>query len=352
MNARPRVLVMHAYSAANLGDGLLVEEAIDLIREAYGDGVGLTLVARDPVSFSAFPGTILTSLPSLRGVRQILTVARAVRSSDVVVGVGGGYARGDTASAFVKYAVVHLTQTCLAGSRGGRSVYLPQSIGPFHAAIWPVVRAAYRRIGTVALRDDRSVAESGLRNVIRVPDSAILSMERPADRSAVEPRPVLSVRRVSARGWARLEQLAGDLGDFDGYVQSATLGNDDRPETARIGATRLLEREDLMTPGAPPRVVIAVRLHAALMAIRNGHYVIHLAYERKGFGAFEDLGIPGYCHNVNAFDPAAVWSQAQKLLTSEAARVSYDRALEMAVKKTHALRSQLLASLRTAASAM
>ncbi len=82
-----------------------------------------------------------------------------------------------------------------------------------------------------------------------------------------------------------------------------------------------------MTPGARPRVVVAVRLHAALMALAAGHYVVHLAYERKGFGAFGDLGIDPWVHTVNGFDVETVLDQVSRLLGDDDVRADYNSRL-------------------------
>ncbi|KNX36182.1 polysaccharide pyruvyl transferase family protein [Luteipulveratus halotolerans] len=345
-----RIVVMHAYSAGNLGDGLLVQEAVALLHEAFGSDVELTLVARDPDSFTDFDGTRLPSLPSAGGLAAVPAIARTIRRADLVVSVGGGYARGDTATAFTKYAVVHGTQTALVGALARRSLYLPQSVGPFHRTLWPVVRSAYNRIDLVALRDDRSVEQLGGRTAERVPDSAILTMDRPAPVTTPPARPVvLSVRTVSPRARTRLETLARSLGSFDGYVQSATLGNDDTAPMHTLGPARVVPRTELLSPESPRRVVVAVRLHAALMALRAGHHVVHLAYERKGFGAFQDLRLPAYCHNVNTFEPAAVVEQVQLLLTDPAARHAYDQHIREAMGEVTTRRAHLVDTLRTIA---
>ena len=102
-----------------------------------------------------------------------------------------------------------------------------------------------------------------------------------------------------------------------------------------LNPRRILSRGDLFLNGASAkRVVVAVRLHAALMALQAGHYVIHLSYERKGFAAFEDLGLKEYVHNAFSFDPETVHAHLDRLLNNAAAREEYDAAVNRAAAST------------------
>lgn len=123
---------------------------------------------------------------------------------------------------------------------------------------------------------------------------------------------------------AEVLELAENLRPFDSLVQSAVGGNNDTCLTAALDPRTIIGhvKDD---GDSPRRVIIAVRLHAALMAIRRGHYVIHLAYERKGYGAFADLGLEPFVHNVYNFDVAKVLQQCHDLRTSRQVREHYDR---------------------------
>jgi polysaccharide pyruvyl transferase WcaK-like protein len=62
-----------------------------------------------------------------------------------------------------------------------------------------------------------------------------------------------------------------------------------------------------------PAPVISVRLHGAVQAILAGLPAIHLAYERKSWGAYEDLGLMQWLHDARRFDPELVAAQAAEL---------------------------------------
>jgi hypothetical protein len=129
---------------------------------------------------------------------------------------------------------------------------------------------------------------------------------------------------------SRLRELARLLGSFDGFVQSETGRNNDRSAMEALGPRRLLSRGEMHGGDGPRRVVVAVRLHAALLALSAGHYVVHLSYERKGFGAFGDLGLQDYVHNVYDFDPSQVAALATKLQSDLSARQGYDQKVNAA----------------------
>ena len=325
-----KILILHAYSADNAGDGLLVDEALDLLREALAEDLDITLLASRPLTFAHLPVVAIPTVPTLRGYDPALrAVLRSIDEFDLVLAVGGGYLRAGTFVEALKEILVQGPQLRAAARTDVPTVYLPQSIGPVRGGLAFPLRRLLSRMDAVMLRDDRSVDEFGSVNATRSPDLAaqrVLGGRRPGEQPLEVP--VLSIRAVHGRINPDLYRLARSLGTFDGYVQSTTGGNDDRPAAATLSHRRLLERPELMTPGGRPRVVIAVRLHAALMALAAGHYVVHLAYERKGFGAFGDLGLTPWVHNVNRFDPQVVAEQATALLTDAATRADYEERLE------------------------
>jgi polysaccharide pyruvyl transferase WcaK-like protein len=343
-----RVLVLHAYSALNAGDGLLLDETVALVREAAGPDVQITVAASRPESFSGRDLTVVNSQPSLHGYsRAYLGVMRKLKAFDLVVSVGGGYLRTGYPLEALKCILVHGVQLLFASWRGTGVVYLPQSIGPLRLGFGFVFRRLLGRIEHVFVRDDRTVAELRGVRTVRMPDLAIVSHSwGDRDPSEVLERPVLSVRAVRSVVPTDVRLLAAAMGAFDGYVQSATGGNDDTAAMASVAPEATLSRDALLDPGGPRRVVVAMRLHAALMAMQAGHYVIHLAYERKGFGAYDDLGIGEYCHNSFSFGYKDVQEQVLRLLNDPEARAAYDRAVRTSRSGLAESRERLVDTLR------
>ncbi|OZE02533.1 hypothetical protein CH249_11620 [Rhodococcus sp. 05-2255-3B1] len=319
-----KIALIHAYSSLNSGDGLLVDESLALARQAFGSDATIDLFASQPDSFGDGFAAIYKTIPGRFGYdRQYIKQIRKLDEYDFILAVGGGYLRGGTPMELAKMLLVHGPQLFFASRARTASVYLPQSIGPLRFGIRPLIRRYLRNIDYVVARDGRTVQELELKNVERRPDLAVSAATGLECReNDVEGLPILSVRAIRGKLPPLVRELANQLGEYDTYIQSRTRGNDDTSVTSELPAVREVERDELLR-SKTARVVVAVRLHAALMAIQAGHFVIHLAYERKGFGAFDDFGIPEYVHNVNSFDPALVRYQVHSLQNSAIERKRY-----------------------------
>lgn len=346
-----RVLIAHGYSAKNSGDGLLVHESIDLIQEAFGKEVELTVLASYPESFSHLGLNVVGTKPSSRGYRK--EYLRLLRSKfhdfDLVVGVGGGYLRAGNCIELLKTSLVMGPQLIQVARSKTPSVYLPQSIGPARIGSRSLLSALLRRVNTVWVRDDRSVKEFADADVSRAPDLAILGMERVSLPYGKNDPIVLSVRSHRGDVPSAVYALRAKLGVIDSFIQSTVGGNDDTRAVQSLLPRKVLDQASLMLKPSSAKVVVAMRLHAALMALRAGHYVIHLSYERKGFGAFSDLGLSNYVFNVHNFDPEEVSRLANDLKNDEVLRTKYDAAIARACNNARSSRAQIVSSLRDAA---
>uniref|UniRef100_UPI001CC4F870 polysaccharide pyruvyl transferase family protein n=1 Tax=Burkholderia diffusa TaxID=488732 RepID=UPI001CC4F870 len=146
MNRPVHVALLHAYSARNSGDGLLVDLSVSLLRDAFGPATQVSIVAADPASFPAHAdvrpapvlaagaagrllGAAMAALPV--GANPALADLRALLCrADLIVGVGGGYLRARNAIEALKLEAGHLVQMRAACAACKPTVYLPQSIGP------------------------------------------------------------------------------------------------------------------------------------------------------------------------------------------------------------------------------
>ncbi|MEV7572211.1 polysaccharide pyruvyl transferase family protein [Pseudarthrobacter sp. NPDC089323] len=345
-----RVLVANAYSSANSGDGLLVDETLDLIREAFGDNVQATLLASYPESFNNLGIPVIRSKPTRSGYDRAYKalLKTKFKDFDLIVGVGGGYLRAGSCTELVKTGLVMGPQLYQAARSSTPSVYLPQSIGPARLGSRRLLSALLKRLSTVWVRDDRSLEEYAVAGVQRSPDLAILGMNRavlPFDSDA----PIILTVRSHRGGVPQgIYPLRAQLGVIDSFIQSTVGGNNDTKAVESLLPRKVLESKALMAEASSARVVVAMRLHAALMALRAGHYVIHLSYERKGFGAFADLGLQEYVFNVHDFDPNHVGKLARDLAANKDRRHDYDLAIKDAFSAVTSNRSKIVASLRNA----
>lgn len=331
-----KVVILHAYSATNSGDGLLVNEALQLIRRV-DESAQVVVLALDPASFEATPDVQFRHPTTGRGqtpssARMLIAAARnlasfsllhplsrrLIRSADLVVGVGGGYMRSNSLLTAVKFALAHLPQ--LIGARRSRyAVYLPQSIGPMRWGLRGTVLRALRMLDVVAVRDGRSAQLlQSVPSAVRLPDTALL--------------PIKDLKVAPKIGTGRVGLVARDLGatprtrayesgiraladEFGASVvaQATGRGNDDRRFYAKLGLESSGSLRTALQSDERPSVLVSVRLHGAIESIRAGVPAVHLSYERKGWGAYEDLGIAEYVHNAFDFDEQLVAEQVEFL---------------------------------------
>jgi polysaccharide pyruvyl transferase WcaK-like protein len=342
-----QVVLLHAYSRRNSGDGLLVDLSVALLREALGAQTRVAVIAADPASFPEYDEVYAAPVLGHAGaarVRQALAACAGRAShgvaqlqarldaADLVVGVGGGYLRARTAAQAVKLEIGHMLQMRAARAAGKPTVYLPQSIGPALAGGRALSDGFGARLtellggfSSVFVRDDRSLsfmARAG--NAMRAPDLAVLEFERQHDavlaRAAQRDGAVRHVALVlrEAPSWdqhkrlhyahavRRLGRLLAGQCRLSYAVQSTGRGNDDAAYYRRLGIDAPLPSLKQLLAGDTPDVVVSVRLHGALEAILHGVPAFHLSYERKGFGAYGDLRVGDWVANAASFDADAI----------------------------------------------
>lgn len=325
--------VLHAYSRTNAGDGLLVDLTLDRLARVGLDRDDVRLVALDPDSFPEIPqrtgigtkgrglswelvpaarrGSALSVSALVR--RPVGEVAKALAGCDGLVAVGGGYLRAVDVTSSIGTALNHLPQLLAAVRAKAPTVYLPQSIGPLRGPVGQAVRRALWSVDVVCARDRWSAAELGsVPGLRRVPDLAVLDLGERWDEIA----PVVGTgkvgfvaRRVGHAGGYEdaVRAVADELGDRAVWaVQTAgDPSKSDAVHYERLGVTAGGSLADLLA-GRNLSLVVSVRLHGALMALRAGVPAIHLAYDRKGPAAFADLGLSAWCFDVRTVDRATL----------------------------------------------
>ena len=253
-------------------------------------------------------GAVVTATPDQKLAELLLIVVistglfgptpaikRLFRDADLILAVGGGYLRGGSLLESAKSWGAHFGQLALAAKYGDRAVYLPQSIGPFRGVYAYVVARKLARMATVFVRDDRSQTEfSGCGKIRRAPDLAILELAKNSRTErllATDQRPVFVARPIiRPRRYYDLLASVSTQNSFEWAVQSTAGANNDMPLTERFSPSSPRMLREILDEGTP-RVVVSTRLHGSLSALIAGYPSIHLSYERKGWGAFDDLGL-------------------------------------------------------------
>ena len=334
------IVVLHAYSRTNSGDGLLVDLTVRRLSRIFPDD-RIVVVAQDPVSFREYGAlswsaaySIATRSSRLSTVQVSLTgpsreLASELDSARLIVGVGGGYLRASSFSELVKSYFAHYSQLKAAASSKAPAIYLPQSVGPYPRPLRWLVTKRIAELKVLYVRDDRSLdLLAGLQNVNRAPDLAVLELFE-TDLGTVDGpfrRPVAIAREIDRPGtyYDMLREMS-DTGRFEWAVQASGRGNNDVPLTQRLARGRAKPLSEVLN-GEQRRVVVSTRLHGALEAILRGYPAVHLGYERKSWGAFEDLGLRSYvldCRHTSASevidavqriedDPDDYWSRVRR----------------------------------------
>jgi polysaccharide pyruvyl transferase WcaK-like protein len=327
-------LILHGFSRRNAGDGLLVDLTLEALKQAGIREAECHLLALDPESFGDLahvhqaPGEA-AARPSLQlclaGLELVADcfslgrVARLASNARGLIAVGGGYLVTDSSVRQMGVLFNHLVQLRVASRAQMPTIYLPQSIGPLNG---PVGRAAARYLKSIDrlyVRDDQTLAEVGGHNVRRSGDLAVLKLARVLEHSPwQEPgdgHTVIVGRQLPRAGSyeSRLRQLEQLVPSPQWAVQADVKGpRSDHAFYQRLG---IADAGSLagMLKARRAGVVVSVRLHGAIAALIAGRPAIHLAYERKGWGAYEDLGIAAYVHDARMFDAAKVAEQVNEL---------------------------------------
>lgn len=336
-------VITHVFSRRNAGDGLLVDLTLNVCRDAGISTEECYLLALDAESFHDF-GRVYQAHgePTARLSGRLLQAAGVVAANSVfsvtgsnyrygcvsdilskakaIIGVGGGYLVTDSLSRSAGVLLNHMTQLEVASRAPVPTVYMPQSIGPLPGFIGRQVAKTLRKIDRVYLRDDESISELGPgSNFRRCADLAVLQLARKIsgpEFSVREGENTLLVGRALPRGGSYSENLLrlAKLVSTPGWAIQADVAGprSDRVFYDQIGVRADQSLADSLAQ-ADGGVVVSVRLHGAIAALLAGWPAIHLSYERKGIGAYEDLGLGEFVHDARNFDPHLVNDQVQSL---------------------------------------
>jgi polysaccharide pyruvyl transferase WcaK-like protein len=341
-----KIALFNCYSTSNSGDGLLVDLAVAEIKKRHPTSE-VTIVASDPSSFVSDSYRVIPNEFAVQGVKFVpwiilklvlfivfggyrSTLYTPIKSFDAVYSVGGGYIRFGSCLETLKTVVVHLSQLAWINSNfTGPHVLFSQSIGPFRVFTPSLLKCFLNHTQQIQLRDDRSfndLADRGL-NIVRCKDFAVQefihkmqNFANAAESGSVTLKKkecvvVLRDLRLNHKNTVNiLKKLDLALNGFDVIyaTQSTVGGNNDDEFYSKYGMVSSGKLKEVLLVHKDA-IVLSVRLHGAIESMLSGNKTFHLSYERKGFGAFEDMNLQEFVANVYAFDEKDIGVRLNKL---------------------------------------
>ncbi|MES9851875.1 MAG: polysaccharide pyruvyl transferase family protein [Candidatus Thiodiazotropha sp. L084R] len=369
------ILVLHAYSRGNRGDGLLVDLTVKAIKKAIPEETDIVVVAMDAESFNDLYLSVQVPMTSEVRYKRIFSqistsiklmfnlvsgrqvsfnnLSKLASKADLIVGVGGGYMRSGSWIEGLKACIVHATQAYISSWAKCPAIYLPQSVGPLNGVTGKIINRAISGINTIYLRDDKSVSELTQHNgVVRAPDLAIMKLFDIEDSqlNAVEYKNVYIIARdlkkshnTNKQYISMLNKLRLLIPEAEVVLQSAVRGNNDQKFYEKLKWGTQFRSITQAIKDSGPGVVVSVRLHGAIQSLIDGCPSVHLSYERKGFGAYDDIGLQDYVHCATQFDPDLVSKQVFELCSDSS---EYWRRISLASTRVKDQHEKMLVSIR------
>ncbi|BFT30741.1 hypothetical protein D210916BOD24_19170 [Alteromonas sp. D210916BOD_24] len=376
-----KIIIQQAYSTKNSGDGLLVDLTVELLNEVLenDEAVEYLIFANDKESFTKYTRVfqvdcvdkilyrrvLYSALNAIRIVKYLLIKKKFTyplfdqnsKESHLIIGVGGGYMRGKNFKESLKCIINNTTQLLWAKSSGIPFIYFPQSIGPFKYKFHEnIVLEGLKYSNSVHVRDDRSLKLCNLETTTRTPDLAVMKFAQNFElanalkKSGGTLNHLLICRDIEANEKTKNNYINGLKALKEKYkmeivLQSTGRGNDDYDFARQyFGEQNLRTLKEALSDGKR-YLVTSVRLHGSMETIISGHPSVHLSYERKGFGAYEDLGLENYVFNSFSLNVEDVTRAIDTITQDED---SYWLALEKNIKQILSKKNELKSNIRKA----
>ncbi len=301
-----RFLLSGYYGFGNLGDEALLRIIVSQLKTRYPHAT-LDVLSAQPDETAHEYGVHTTPRWDQGAIRD------AISEADVVLSGGGGLLQNATSLKSLLY-YGNIIRTALRA--GKRTMVFAQSIGPLDFWGKQTVRECCKGLQAATVRDERSRALFAplvpATNVVRTADPvfAYEPPEEPFDLEPYglgpqsEPYVLVSVRKTAHFNDA-VATLAGAvdrLADRHGArVAFVPFGGSADAEAATVVIRKctskpmLLELAGLDAVAAAiarAKLVIGVRLHALILAVRFGVPFLALPYDPKVTGLIEDVSYP------------------------------------------------------------
>lgn len=302
-----RILISGYYGFGNLGDEALLQIIVAQLRTR------LPFAEIDVLS--AEPETTSHELrvdATPRG--DIAAVRRAIERADVVLSGGGGLLQNATSLRSLMY-YAGIVRTAIRARK--KTMIFAQSIGPLDFVGRQIVREFCRGLSAATVRDERSralLAPLVPSVTVRRTADPVFLFDPPEPESSdlaaqglgagSDPLAVVCVRKAAdfADGAARIAEAVDRLAEAHGVrVGFIAFGGPVDAEASTIvmrtcrSSPTLLPTDGLASVAqiiGRARLVIGMRLHALILAVRLGVPFLAIPYDPKVWGLCEDIGYP------------------------------------------------------------
>jgi colanic acid/amylovoran biosynthesis protein len=380
-----RILIIQAYTPANMGDGAILLSMQKEARRVFGDDVEVHVAALDPEAYAEHLGVIahgqllpwkLTIFWGTSGGRyrleraarstilpaQTRVTLQAYLNADLVLAAGGGYLADYYRRQFPFW---HLDYRC-ATAAGVPFVFFSQGFGPAETWVSKLFLAkALRRSRLFIGRDHLSIERlerfgADMSKVAMCPDVALLHVDLPEGAGRV-PEPTLG---MSLLRWANyLRDVDGQHLTYMDAVQSAvsdllaendgtrlqiqstnsalgpnamddiSVADDMAARLTKAGFGPRLENIPwtadpiaFATSASRCELFLASRMHSAVLNLVAGVPVVGIAYEEKMRGLMTMFGLEEFVVDIE--NPEALpetlkraWDQREELRARVAERM-------------------------------
>ncbi|HTV73983.1 MAG TPA: polysaccharide pyruvyl transferase CsaB [Candidatus Acidoferrales bacterium] len=354
-----RFLLSGYYGFANLGDEALLEIIVAQLRARY-PYAEIDVLSATPAETAHDYRVIATPRADLASVK------RAIERADVVLSGGGGLLQNATSLKSLLYYAGIIRS---AVRTGRKTMIFAQSIGPLDFIGKQTVRECCKGVQAATVRDERSrellAPLLGGVPVERAADPVFLFDFEESGRRRLrvydlgpesDPLVVVSVRKTAnfTDGIGRIVAAVDRLADLGARIVFLPFGGatDAVASTAIIRRCRstplLLPVDDLAGAArliSRARLVIGVRLHALILAVRFGVPFLAVPYDPKVSSLCDDIAYllpPLWTPGARAgseSDPAALaqraWEQHDAL--ADALAVAAVRMRELALRNFEVL---------------
>jgi polysaccharide pyruvyl transferase WcaK-like protein len=350
-----RIGIVGWFGSDNLGDEILLHSLMQTIRESVADAEFLVM-SPNPQHVGELHGVRTTPMPTLRGgdlARRTQDTKELIAACDLLV-FGPGTIFQERSPHLRWPGTLVLLSRILALAKLVRTPVAAIGVGVREGGT-AFGRSVLRSFGMASLaigaRDVRSAAYFGAKAAV-IGDMAYTTRPPLRAQPTSAPRFAVSMRPLASAFQAPLVQALqrssaalcdeGWSGEFLAMAHGRDAnGEDDREIYEAAFKDRLALAGNPLTLGgdfgvnleswqrdlAGNRLVIATRLHAALMAAALGVPTVAIAYERKVLDAFVDLGLekfvlePG-CGADDIHGTALVAIQSTSSFAAAATRIS------------------------------